>query len=134
MGRPTIFNEELATTILNRIEEGESLRKICLDKAMPNRSSVNKWLSEDKVFSDQYARACTVRRENKFEEMYSIAENTDDVPRARLLVDVLKWQLSKEEPKKYGDKLDMTTGGDKIESNTIVFKDFRDGTDDSTSR
>ena len=106
-GRPTTYSEELVLTICNRIEEGESLRKICQDKKMPNRSSINKWLSENKAFSDQYARACVVRRENKFDEMYSIAEVTTDVPRARLLVDVLKWQLSKEEPKKYGDKLEV---------------------------
>jgi len=125
MGRPTLFTEELALVICSRIEDGESLRKICLDDTMPNRSSVNKWLSENKDFSDQYARACVVRRENKFDEMYTVAEQTEDVPRARLLVDVLKWQLSKEEPKKYGDKLDMTSNGEKIETNTIIFKDFK---------
>lgn len=110
-GRPTKYTEELALAICDRIEEGESLRKICLDDAMPNRSTVNLWLKNDKEFSDQYARACKVRRENKFEEMYEIAEKTDEVQRARLLVDVLKWQLSKEEPKKYGDKIDMTSNG-----------------------
>ena len=114
MARPTIFNDELALVICDRIEDGESLRKICADDKMPNRSSVNKWLSENKSFSDQYARACVVRRENKFDEIYQIAENTEEVQRARLLVDVIKWQLSKEEPKKYGDKIDMTTNGKDI--------------------
>lgn len=123
MGRPTLFTEELALTICNRIEDGESLRKICSDDVMPNRSSVNKWLSENKNFSDQYARACVVRRENKFDEMYTVAEDTEDVPRARLLVDVLKWQLSKEEPKKYGDRLDLT-------GETTVTHKYEDMTDE----
>lgn len=130
-GRPTIYTEQLAQTICDLIEDGLSLRKVCARDDMPNRASVNKWLNENSVFSDQYARACKVRRENKFEEMYEIAEKTDEVQRARLLVDVLKWQLSKEEPKKYGDKIDMTSGGEKIETNTIIFKDFRD---DSSSK
>lgn len=130
-GRPSIYTDELALAICDLIEDGLSLRKICAKDDMPNRASVNKWLNENTAFSDQYARSCKVRRENKFEEMYEIAEKTEEIPRARLLVDVLKWQLSKEEPKKYGDKIDMTSGGEKIETNTIIFKDFRD---DSSSK
>lgn len=107
-GRPTLYSDELARKICDLIEDGNSLRKICEEvEGMPNRSSVNKWLSENKEFSDQYARSCIVRRENRFDNIYNIALTTEDVSRARLLVDVVKWQLSKEEPKKYGDKLDI---------------------------
>jgi len=131
VGRPSTYTEELTLAICDLIEDGLSLRKVCERDDMPTRSTVNKWLKENNDFSDQYARACQVRRENKFDEMYEIAEKTDEVQRARLLVDVLKWQLSKEEPKKYGDKIDMTSGGEKIETNTIVFADFKN---DSASK
>lgn len=115
-GRPTIKTPELLDNILSRITEGESLNKICKDEAMPNRDTIHTWIVNDKDFSDKYARACSLRRESKFEELIDIAEDSNtDVPRARLKVDVIKWQLSKEEPKKYGDKLDLTSGGDKIQ-------------------
>src|SRR5688572_33339185 len=110
-GRPTIFTEKLATDICKQIIDGLSLRKICASDAMPNRDTIHDWLSKNHIFSDQYAKACKLRRENKFEEIEDIARTEPDVQRARLRVDVIKWQLSKEEPKKYGDKLDMTTNG-----------------------
>lgn len=81
---------------------------------MPSRDTVYSWLAENEEFSDNYARACKIRREDKFERLESIADAEEDVARARLKVDVIKWQLSKEEPRKYGDKIDMTTGGEKL--------------------
>lgn len=110
-GRPTKYNQELATTICERIITGRSLSKVCRDEDMPARSSVNKWLAENQEFADNYARACKIRRENRFEDLDEVVDTTEDVQKARLKVDVIKWQLSKEEPKKYGDKLDMTTDG-----------------------
>lgn len=110
-GRPTIFSDELAAEICKQIIDGLSLRKICKSEQMPNRDTIHDWLSKNTSFSDQYAKACKLRRENKFEELEDIAASEPDVQRARLKIDVVKWQLSKEEPKKYGDKLDMTTNG-----------------------
>ena len=124
-GRPTDYSEALATEICTRILAGNSLSKVCKADDMPSRSSVNKWLAENTDFSDNYVRACKIRRENRFEDLDEVVDTVEDVQRARLKVDVIKWQLSKEEPKKYGDKIDMTSGGEKIESNTIVFTDFK---------
>lgn len=105
MGRPTAYTEKLAQEICMRILEGQSLSKVCKSDDMPARSSVNKWLSENTNFSDNYVRACKIRRENRFEDLDEVVDTTEDVQRARLKVDVIKWQLSKEEPKKYGDKM-----------------------------
>lgn len=107
MGRPTAYTEKLAQEICMRILEGESLSKVCKAEDMPARSSVNKWLSENSNFSDNYVRACKIRRENRFEDLDDVVDSTEDVQRARLKVDVIKWQLSKEEPKKYGDKMQV---------------------------
>lgn len=119
-GRPTDYNEEVATKICELIADGNSVRTICAMEGMPSRASIILWLTKHEEFSVQYARACAVRQEEKFDEIRDIAANTEDVQRARLLVDVVKWQLSKEAPKKYGDKLDMTSGGEKLEGLVIV--------------
>ena len=107
MGRPTAYTDKLAQEICVRILEGQSLSKVCKSDDMPARSSVNKWLSENTNFSDNYVRACRIRRENRFEDLDEVVDTTEDVQRARLKVDVIKWQLSKEEPKKYGDKMQV---------------------------
>ena len=40
--------------------------------------------------------------------------NGEHVQRSRLRIDTRKWLMSKQNPKVYGDKLDMTTNGNDI--------------------
>ena len=72
-----------------------------------------------------------------FEEIIEIADTTEegvqiveksngiethrgDMTRHRQLkIDARKWVVSKMQPKKYGDKLDVTTDGDKIQTPII---------------
>ncbi len=110
-GRPSTFSEELTTVILTRVMAGESLRKVCDTEGMPARSTVHLWLAAHSEFSDQYARACEIRAEHLFDEMFDIADNEmGDATRDRLRVDTRKWALSKMNPKKYSDK--TTLAGD----------------------
>jgi hypothetical protein len=121
-GRPTTYTSELAAIILARAMAGESLRGICRDESMPARSTVHLWLAKDAAFSDQYARACEVRAEELFDEMFEIADdatndfmaqgedgawrvNGENVQRSRLRIDTRKWALARMNPKKYGDKI-----------------------------
>ena len=101
-----------------------STTKICEKEEMPHRSTLNDWLSKHWEFADKYVRACKIRREDRFERLEDIVDTIEDVQKARLKVDVIKWQLSKEEPKKYWEKLDMTSDGKQIKGNAIIFKDF----------
>lgn len=139
MSRPSIFTQELADQICERLADGESLRKICLGDDMPAKSSVFKWLGENKEFSDQYARAREAQADTLFDEIIDIADdgandtyidesgNTrtdqDVIARSRLRVDARKWAASKLKPKTYGEKVETTLRGDKdnpIESRVTV--------------
>lgn len=120
MARPTTYNEEIASLICGRMAEGESLRSICRDDAMPALSSVFLWVSKHPEFSEQYKLAMASRADAMFEDMIDIADdgrndyivngdgeerfNTEHVQRSRLRLDTRKWMLSKMLPKKYGDK------------------------------
>lgn len=123
-GRPTLFTPEIAADITVRIMAGESLRSICRDEAMPARSTVHLWIATNESFSDQYARACDIRAEEMFDEMFEIADdgtndwmlrgsgedaievtNHENIQRSRLRIDTRKWALSKMNPKKYGEKI-----------------------------
>ena len=51
------------------------------------------------------------------------------IQRDRLRVDSRKWALSKMNPKKYSDKLDLTNNGksfDNVNKVDVIFKDFSD--------
>jgi len=126
MGRPSKYTVELAAEICLRIADGESLKKITDEEAMPSRVTVHQWLIDDKEFLNKYEAAKALQADVYADEMDDIAHNEEiDTQRARLIIDTRKWVASKLKPKRYGDKLDMTSGGEKIETNTIVFTDFR---------
>jgi len=137
LGRPTDYTSELADTICERLANGESLVTICKDDTMPSRTAVHEWLNEKSPvfkqdFLNNYARAREDQADYKADEIEDIADKvlSGEVrpDAARVAIDAKKWTASKLRPKRYGDKIDMTSGGDKIETNTIVFTDFRHDT------
>lgn len=116
---PIQFSDQLAEAICERLACGESLRKICLDEAMPAQSTVYKWLldPERADFVEQYTRARELQADTLFDECQDIADdgsndymgedekyNGDAVQRSRLRIDTRKWMAGKLRPKKYGDK------------------------------
>jgi transposase-like protein len=54
---PSSYSDELALEICTRLAEGESLKRICSDEGMPNRSTVNAWRRDHPAFSAMFARA-----------------------------------------------------------------------------
>lgn len=124
VGRPSTYTKKLGDTICARIATGESLRAICKEEGMPALSTIMLWVvdTNHKVFSEQYAQACNARAEHLFEEILEISDASDEVVKKgaekkssayssnqRLKVDSRKWYLSKVLPKKFGDKVDITS-------------------------
>ena len=113
------FSQELFDTICDRLADGESLRKICRDKDMPNQVTVFRWLANDDELGKQYARAREAQADSLFDDCLDIADKFDGaqemlepehIQRAKLRIDTRKWMAGKLRPKKYGDK--MVVGGD----------------------
>lgn len=122
IGRPSSFTDEAAFVICERLAQGESLRKICSDENMPDKSTVMRWLSAKPEFRDQYARAREAQADYWAEEIVEISDdssgdvivdeesgnsrqNSEFVARSRLRVDTRKWLMARMAPKKYGDKI-----------------------------
>lgn len=136
-GRPTTYTQELADKICEGITLGYSVRTVCKPDEMPAISTFYRWLREHDEFQKQYARATEERTEAMAEDILDIADdgtndwttktnkdgseydvvNSDVIQRSRLRVDTRKWLMAKMKPKKYGDKIDVTSGGDKINDN-----------------
>ncbi len=128
-GRPSRHTPELAAKLCERLAEGESLRAVCADKAMPAISTVMGWLFDGnhEEFSEQYARAREAQAEIRADEIVDIADdasgdftadkdgklvaNSEHIQRSRLRVDARKWIAAKLLPKRYGDKLQHTGDG-----------------------
>jgi hypothetical protein len=96
---------------------------------MPSTDTVYAWLVDDDThsFADKYARARISQASHMFDGLLEIADLSSTeivggedkadnarVQARRLQVDTRKWYLSKVLPKLYGDKLDLTSGGEKL--------------------
>ena len=132
VGRPSDYGPEIANTICERLADGESLREICRDDAMPAKSTIMIWLGLHEEFADQYARAREAQADHIFDEILDISDDaTNDwmtrrqgeeiitvadhehIARSKLRVDSRKWMAGKLAPKKYGEKqLIEATGKD----------------------
>ena len=120
--------DNVRALILAYLADGMSLREVCRMEGMPERSAVNRDLLADVEFQNQYARACEIRADVLFDELLEIADdgsndwmerknsdgsvgdiilNGENVQRSRLRLDARKWAISKMNPKKYGDKLEL---------------------------
>lgn len=137
-GRPTKYTEKLADVICSLLAEGKSMRTVCAMDGMPAMSTVFEWLRKHEKFQEQYARAKEESADALIDEMVDIADQAETIVRKgaekksgayaqtqKLRIDTRKWIASKLKPKKYGDKLDLTSGGKAIKGNTIVFEDFK---------
>lgn len=138
-GRPETWTpdkkEQAIEIIIDRICQGESTRSILLHAnrdILPGMPLFLRWVEADEDLRNQYARAMEIRSEVLFDEILEISDEAnadldigDDgklrvigeaVQRSKLKIEARKWALSKMQPKKYGDKIDHTSGGDKIEN------------------
>ena len=60
------------------------------------------------------------KTDDKIATEFGESGNSVAVARARLQIDTRKFIAAKLKPKKYGDKLDLTTDGKEIQSNTPI--------------
>ncbi|MDI2113057.1 terminase small subunit-like protein [Commensalibacter nepenthis] len=132
MARPSKYSEEIVNKICEQIASGGTLLKICENEDMPGYSTVMAWKNERKEFQDKYARAREDRADFRFDEIDQIlSEDMQDmvaVQRAKLKIDAKKWQMSKEAPKKYSDKIDMTSSDGTMspdKSITVIFEEAK---------
>jgi len=142
--RPTKYTKEVGDAICADIINGMSLRSALKPLDRPNPLYWYEWLRENEDLAKQYAQSCEERSEAFGEDILEIADNsTNDwmtvnghaavnreaVERSKLRVDVRKWHMSKMKPRKYGEKLDMTTNGKDLPAPIMRLDDVNKKTD-----
>jgi hypothetical protein len=135
MGRPSKYTKAIIEEICERLSKGEPLAAICRDEHMPDQSTVWDWSKEREDVSQAIARAREAGEEQIAIDCLHIADDngkdkrivaegvqttdTDVIQRAKLRIDTRLKLLAKWNPKKWGDKVDVTTDGKKLEGNTL---------------
>jgi hypothetical protein len=126
MGRLSKYTDEVAEIILERLMYGEGLNTICRAEGIPPESTVREWVVDDREgFAAKYARAREIGMDAAADRLRDLArtakgEDAAGVSAVALMVNTEKWYLSKIAPKKYGEKLDVTSDGKAMPTVTIV--------------
>jgi hypothetical protein len=126
-GRPTIYSIELAKRIGTLVSEGLGLPKICLMEDMPVRSTLCKWLVENREFSDIITQARHAAVEFEVDEARDISDSSEgdvkvlkrpdgteyekvdneNIQRSKLRVETRFNRARMLSPKKYGIKQEI---------------------------
>jgi hypothetical protein len=121
MGPKTSFNWEIGDVIIERLAQGESLRAITKDPAMPSLATVLKWVANDvEGFAKPYNEARVAQAHAWAEDILEIIDdssgdyvvgadgrrefNSEHVQRSKLRYEGRRWLASKALPRIYGDR------------------------------
>lgn len=114
-GRPSIYTDNIFNSICDQLADGKSLKRICEADDMPDKATFYNWINNNQDLLDKYARAKDDASDALAEDIQNIADDVlsgkYEPNNARVAIDAKKWIASKLKPKKYGDKIDMTTNG-----------------------
>jgi hypothetical protein len=125
MGRPSKYTEAIVQEICERLSKGEPLAAVCRDEHMPGCRTVYDWMEERPDVSASIARAREEGEEALLAGCLEIANEPTEktqfgaydgghIQDKKLRIDTTLKLLAKWNPKKWGDKVDVTSGGETI--------------------
>jgi len=136
VGKPETYTKEIGENLCSMIAKGRSVKSICDMEGMPSLDTFYSWNRKHKEFADNYTQATVDRTEYQLEQLnemgdISIEEAKNVNPKSsnavvsayKLKADNMKWVMARMKPKKYGDKIDHTTGGEKLQFQVVSFRD-----------
>lgn len=128
LGATGVYTDEIASIILTRMSDGETLAKICRSDGMPTATTVRKWAREKEEFGKEYAIAVRLQNDALADEMLDIADNVEigetitetegeegnttktvraDMTKHReMRINARQWRLEKIDPR-YSNKVDV---------------------------
>jgi hypothetical protein len=125
LGRPVgdEYTEAIAVELCSRIAEGVSLRRVCLAEDMPHIRTVYKWFQSHPDFIQHYARAKEDSADSHADDILELADKVvkGEIPAkaGHVAIQAKMWSASKLKPRRYGERLDVTSGGEAIQPPNI---------------
>lgn len=143
-GRPSTFSQEIADEISSRLSKGEPLAQICRDEHMPGYRTVYDWQDKHETFSASIAHARVDGYDAIAAECLEIADTPlpgieetikadgskeirtgDMLGHRKLQIETRLKLLAKWDPKRYGDKMQLS--GDKESPLSVLISGISGG-------
>src|ERR1035437_8338550 len=125
------YTQEVATSFCELISNGMSMRSACQEPGIPAPKTIFQWLRDHPEFNKQYELAAQERAESMREDIIDIADdgrndymerrlrngtlkdvlNGEAIQRSKLRGETRQWMMARMKPRKYGDRLDVTSDG-----------------------
>ena len=125
--KPMPYDEAVAAEVCERLSQGETLRAICEDPAMPSHQTVYRWVADEPTFRTAYARAREAQMDHWSDEIVEIADDASNdymerigkdgevervfdpeaVQRSKLRIATRQWLMARLAAKRYGDRVDV---------------------------
>lgn len=123
-GRPSEYNFEMCQAICEEVAEGFNIKTVLKSKSeYPDFSTWCRWKRNNEELRNLYVNAMQDKAESEMEEIDYIRDQLKtgemDPSVGNVLIQTGKWLSSKFYPKMFGDKVDVTSGGEKLPQVTI---------------
>jgi hypothetical protein len=114
------FTPEIFTAICEQIADGKSLRQVCEQKGMPDRTNFNRWRKRTPELQAEYDQACRDQEDATFDDIQYIADTEKDSRKAHVKIEARKWRLKIRNRKVYGEKVGIDGGADGEPIKTVI--------------
>lgn len=121
MANTTKYDFELCKLICDELANGNNIKKILESSSLyPNWSTFRRWKNEHEELRTLYVNSQQdkgIALEDEIDDvMKSLRDGEMEASVGNVLIQTIKWKMAKFYPKVFGDKVDVTSGGDKIQS------------------
>jgi hypothetical protein len=113
---PVLDNPEIVEALCDYLVEGLAMHEACAKPGMPDPATVYRRMSRDPEIASRIARAREQQQEAEAERMVKMADEATpaDYRVVDLRIKARQWRAAKLAPKKYGDKLDITSNNEHV--------------------
>ena len=140
MARPSEYDFDLCIEICDEIAKGRNvIETLNSDNRFPDWTTFRRWKNNNEELRTLYVNSQqdkAIALENEIDDLRTMLMAKEiDYQTYNALVNTLKWKMAKMYAKLFGDKTDITSGGEKIQTNIAILNidPLSDADDNGTS-
>lgn len=118
--RPVIYTPEIGAIIAGQVAGDTTLKAIAARPDMPSRDTLARWRLEHEDFAVMLATARQARADSRADEIAELVEAVRtgrvDPQAGRVAIDGLRWLASKDDPRRFGDKIELNNPDGSLKS------------------